>query len=77
MEPAALLENMDWQPFTMPTPLVSHKFLLTHSITYDSSQARTLHRDVRLEQMDHPRMTLRKLIVGLGRAPVGEDMQAQ
>jgi hypothetical protein len=75
MQPVELLEKTDWHTFTVPTPLVPRKFLLTHCITYDSAQPRTLHFGVRLEQLDHPRMTLRRLIVGLGRAPVGMDVE--
>jgi len=70
-----LLAKPRWNPFTMATPLVSHKFVPTHAITYDSSQSRTLHNGIRLSQLDHPHMTLRRLIVGLGRAPAGTDVQ--
>jgi hypothetical protein len=72
-----LAEDTRWNPITMTTVLVSHKFVPIHAITYDSSQARTLHNGVRLAQTDHPRMTLRKIIVGLGRAPAGCDVQVE
>jgi hypothetical protein len=72
-----LAEDTRWNPITMATELVSHKFVPVHAITYDSSQARTLHNGVRLAQTDHPRMTLRRLIVGLGRAPAGCDVQVE
>jgi len=72
-----LVADPRWDPITIATELVSHKFVPVHAITYDSSQARTLHGGVRLAQTDHPRMTLRKLIVGLGRAPAGCDVQVQ
>ena len=73
----ALLADPRWDPITMSTELISHKFVPVHAITYDSSQARTLHGGVRLAQTDHPRMTVRKLIVGLGRAPAGCDVQVE
>jgi hypothetical protein len=60
--------------YTMPTKDLSAKMRLTFAITYDSSQSRTLHGGVRLTQVLHPRMTLRRLITGLGRAPKGEDV---
>jgi len=61
----------------MQTSTLSHQMRLTYAITYDSSQARTLHGGVRLTQTSHPRMTLRRLIVGLGRAPNGEDVEVE
>ena len=77
MTPTELAEKPYWNPFDMPTSIVPHKFVPTHAITYDSSQARTLHGGVRMTQTDHPRMALRKLIVGLGRAPLGIDVQVE
>ena len=50
---------------------VGEKLLLSHAITYDSSQARTIYGPLRLMQTDHKMMTLRRLIVGVGRAPDG------
>ena len=63
--------------YTMPTKDLSAKMRLTFAITYDSSQSRTLHGGVRLTQILHPRMTLRRLITGLGRAPKGEDVEVE
>ena len=77
MKPLELIEKPYWNAFDVLTPLVPHKFVPTHAITYDSSQARTLHGGVRMTQTDHPCMTLRKLIVGLGRSPLGEDVQVE
>jgi len=77
MKPTELAEKPYWNPFDMLTSMVPHKFVPTHAITYDSSQARTLHGGVRMTQTDHPCMTLRKLIVGLGRAPLGVDVQVE
>ena len=54
---------------------VGEKLLLSHAITYDSSQARTIYGDLRLMQTEHEMMTLRRLIVGLGRAPDGNKVQ--
>ena len=64
-------------PFTLPTPIVPYKLRLTFAITYDSSQARTLHDGIRLTQTRHPRMSLRRLVVGLGRAPDGADVEVE
>jgi hypothetical protein len=61
----------------MPTPEVPKKLRLTYAITYDSSQARTLYGRVRLVQTDHMHMTLRRLIVGLGRAPEGSQIEVE
>ena len=47
------------------------------AITYDSSQPRTLLGHVRLTQTDHAHMTLRRLIVGLGRAPEGSQLEVE
>ena len=61
--------------FTMTPQEVGEKLLLSHAITYDSSQARTIYGPLRLMQTDHKMMTLRRLIVGLGRAPDGALVQ--
>jgi len=65
------------EPFTMATSEVPKKLRMTYAITYDSSQARTIYGRVRLVQTDHPRMTLRRLIVGLGRAPEGSQIEVE
>ena len=65
------------EPFAMPTALLPYKLRLTYAITYDSSQARTLYGKIRLTQTGHPHMTLRRLIVGLGRAPEGRDVEVE
>ena len=65
------------EPFSMPTENVPLKLRLTYAITYDSSQARTLYGNVRLVQTDHSHMTLRRLIVGLGRAPEGRQLEVE
>ena len=65
------------EPFTMPTPLVPYKLRPTYAITYDSSQALTLYGKIRLTQTGHPHMSLRRLIVGLGRAPEGCDVKVE
>lgn len=59
------------EPFELTQDAVGEKLLLSHAITYDSSQARTIYGPLRLLQTDHKMMTLRRLIVGLGRAPEG------
>jgi hypothetical protein len=65
------------EPFSMATAEVPQKLRLTHAITYDSSQARTLYGNVRLTQTSHPCMNLRRLIVGLGRAPLGKQVEVE
>ena len=65
------------QPFGLPTQNVPGLMRLTYAITYDSSQSRTLYGTVRLAQTDHSKMTLRKLIVGLGRAPEGSQLEVE
>ena len=62
-------------PFGMTYEEVGKKLLLSHAITYGSSQARTIYGPLRLLQTDHKMMTLRRLIVGLGRAPDGGCVQ--
>jgi hypothetical protein len=63
------------KPFELTQQAVGEKLLLSHAITYDSSQARTIYGPLRLLQTDHKMMTLRRLIVGLGRAPDGALVQ--
>ena len=63
--------------FELPTQSVPGLMRLTYAITYDSSQSRTLYGTVRLAQTDHSKMTLRKLIVGLGRAPEGSQLEVE
>ncbi len=70
-------EGVVGESFSLPTDDVPGKLRLTHAITYDSSQARTLYGNVRLTQTSHPRMNLRRLIVGLGRAPASEQMEVE
>ena len=65
------------EPFELKTEDVPKKLRLTYAITYDSSQARTLNGGVILTQTDHRHFTLRRLIVGLGRAPNGADVQVE
>ncbi len=62
---------------TIPTIMVPSVLRLCFAITYDSSQARTLLGNVRLTQTDHTHMTLRRLIVGLGRAPEGSQLEVE
>ena len=61
--------------FEMVPEEVGEKLLLSHAITCDSSQARTIYGPLRLMQTDHEMVTLRRLIVGLGRAPDGDMVQ--
>ena len=61
--------------FDLSREQVGKKLLLSHAVTYDSSQARTIYGPLRLLQTTHQMMTLRRLIVGLGRAPDGAFVQ--
>ncbi len=50
------------------------KMRLSRSITYFSSQARTIHGPLRLAQTSNKRFAIRHLIVGLGRRPLSADI---
>ena len=63
--------------FVMDKRELGSKMRLTHAITYFSSQARTIVSGLRLAQTDSKLFTLRHLIVGLGRAPIGADVQVE
>jgi len=65
------------KPFELNFEEVGQKLLLSHAITYDSSQARTIYGPIRLTQTSHKHMTLRRLIVGLGRAPDGALVEVE
>ena len=54
---------------------VSGNMLLTYAYTYHKSQARTIRGTLRLDETWHHFFTHRHLIVGLGRAPNGRDVQ--
>ena len=64
-------------PFELPTDEVADKMRLTDAITIDSSQARTLYDTVRLTQTSHTHMSLRRLIVAVGRVPVGSHIEVE
>ena len=59
--------------FELTREELGSKMRLSHAITYFSSQARTVHGGLRLTQT----ITCRHLIVGLGRGPVGADIQVE
>ena len=65
------------ESFLMDKMELGSKMRLTHAITYFSSQARTIVGGLRLAQTDSRLFTLRHLIVGLGRAPIGADVQVE
>ena len=50
------------------------KLVLSYAFTYYKAQGRTIKGSIRLAQTDHKYFTLRHLIVGLGRAPLGKDV---
>ena len=65
------------ESFLMDKMELGSKMRLTHAITYFSSQARTIVGGLRLAQTSSRLFTLRHLIVGLGRAPIGADVQVE
>ena len=65
------------ESFVMEKKELGSKMRLPHAITYFSSQARTIVGGLRLAQTDSRLFTLRHLIVGLGRAPIGADVQVE
>ena len=54
---------------------IPQKMLLCYAYTYHKSQARTIKGTLRLAQTNHNNFSQRHLIVGLGRAPRGIDVQ--
>ena len=60
---------------SVPIDEVPAKLLLCYAYTYHKSQARTIKGSIRLAQTDHTYFSLRHLIVGLGRSPLGQDVQ--
>ena len=65
------------EPFTMTREEVVRDLRLQHAITYDSSQARTITGPLRLDQTWHKHFSHRRLIVGLGRAPEGAQVEVR
>jgi len=63
--------------FMLTMQELGSKMRLSHAITYFSSQARTIHGGLRLAQTSSKLFTLRHLIVGLGRGPIGADIQVE
>jgi len=65
------------EPFALLTAEVPAKMRLAHAMTIDSSQSRTMHGTVRLTQTSHMHMSLRRLIVALGRVPEGSQIEVE
>ena len=65
------------ESFLVDRKELGSNFRLTHALTYFSAQARTIHGGVRLAQTSRKRFTLRHLVLGLGRAPRGCDVQVE
>jgi hypothetical protein len=65
------------ESFLMTKEELGSKMRLTHAVTYFSTQARTIVGGLRLAQTSSRFFTLRYLIVGLGRAPIGADVQVE
>ena len=68
------LDNIG-ESMSIATAEVPYKLLLRYALTYHKSQATTIPGSLRLAQTDHKYFTLRHLIVGLGRGPLGVDIQ--
>ena len=65
------------ESFEMKATDIGIKMRLTHAICYFSCQARTITNGIRLTQTRSKFFTLRYLIVGLGRSPVGSVVQVE
>ena len=65
------------EPFALLTSEVPEKMRLSHAMTVDSSQSRTMYGTVRMTQTSHPHMSLRRLIVALGRVPEGSQIEVE
>ena len=65
------------ESFIVEQKELGSNFRLTHTLTYFSAQARTIHGGVRLAQTSHRNFTVRYLVLGLGRAPQGCDVQVE
>ena len=65
------------ESFLMSKEELGSKMRLTHAVTYFSTQARTIVGGLRLAQTSSRLFTLRHLIVGLGRAPIGAHVQVE
>jgi len=65
------------EPFELSLEEVARDLRLTHALCYYSCQARTIHGPLRLAQTDCRWFTLRHLIVGLGRAPAGSEVEVE
>lgn len=61
--------------FSITIDEVPAKLLLCYAYTYYKAQARTIKGSIRLAPTDHTYFTLRHLVVGLGRAPPGQNVQ--
>ena len=65
------------QTFVLDTSEVPAKLRLSHAITIDNSQARTIYGNVRVIQTDHAHFSLRRLIVALGRVPDASQLEVE
>jgi hypothetical protein len=65
------------ESFLMTKEELGCRMRLTHAITNFSSQARTIVGGLRLAQTTSRLFTLRHLVVGLGRSPIGADVQVE
>ena len=63
--------------FILEKKEIGSNFRLTHTLTYFSAQARTIHGGIRLAQTSHKKFTLLHLVLGLGRGPRGCDVQVE
>ena len=63
--------------FSINTDRMAMSLRLSHAICYFSAQARTITGGLRLAQTSHPHFNIRHLVVGLGRAPEGCNVEVE
>ena len=68
-------KNSNDESMELPKAEIPQKMLLCYAYTYHKSQARTIKGTLKLAQTNHKNFSQRHLIVGLGRAPKGIDVQ--
>jgi len=68
-------DKIEGDEMVIPLEDVCNNLCLSYAITYHKSQARTIHGSLRLAQTDLKCFSHRHLIVGLGRAPIGANVQ--
>ena len=67
--------NESGELMQLPINEVPQKLLLCWAYTYHKSQGKTIHGVLCLAQTQHKNFTLRHLLVGLGRGPLGKNIK--